>query len=178
MIAALLMTVALGQDLVGEARRLQAEGRYVAALGMLDQEPDPARAGLQRAMCLWSAGDLGGALRAAQAGLEGGGDPDTRRQLLWRATDLATELGAAALALDLVTRWEEAVEGATDLDERGRDQWRDGWGPGTGMDAARGRVEDLVVRLDAASRGESRARWVSAVMASLALAGMVALGRR
>jgi len=178
MIALLVMTAALGQDLLGEAQRLQSEGRYLAALAVLEQVPDPARAGLQRTLCLWTAGDLGGALRAAQVGIEGGGDPDTRRQLLWRATSLATELGEAELALDLVTRWEEAVSGATDLDGQARDQWREGWGPGTGTKAARRQAEELVGRLDAASRGESRARWVSALMTTLVLGGMIALARR
>lgn len=180
MIAALLLTLAAapGQDLLEEARRLQGQGRYVEALEVLEQVEDRAGAGLQRALCLWTAGDLGGALLAALEGLEAGGDEATRRQLLWRATGLALELGEAELALDLVTRWEESVAGASDLTPEEQLQWREGWGPGTGTDVARADAEDLAERLESAAGGITRARVVGALFLLLAAAGVLGLGRR
>ena len=41
MIAPLVLIAALSQDLVGEARQLQDEGRFVQALALLDQVQDP-----------------------------------------------------------------------------------------------------------------------------------------
>jgi len=174
MIGALVLTVALsaGQDLLEEARRLQGEERFVEALAVLDEVEDAANAGLQRALCLWTAGDLGGALLAALEGLEAGGDGETRRHLLWQATGLALELGEADLALDLVTRMERAIAGATDLTDVERGVWR------TGTSAAGGGAEELSGRLDAAATGVTLARAVGALFATLAVAAVFALGRR
>ncbi len=178
MIAALLLTGLLAQDLEGEARGLRMQGRFVEALAILENVDEPSRAALERTLTLWSAGDLGGALLAALDGLATGGTPDTRRQLLSNATELALELGEAAMALDLVTRWEEAIAGASDLTDEERLQWTKGWGPGTGSAAARARAQAVADRLADAEQGVTWARLVTLMIGGLAVVGMVAAGRR
>lgn len=169
MLVAILLAGAAGQDLSVEAFALEEAGRYGEALEILDSMPqDPATA-LQRALCLWSGGDLGGALLSAEAGLALSGDSGVRRKLLWRAMELSLELGEVGFAEERLSELEASVSTDPDLPAEELEVWKGGWGAGTGILAARQRVAIAVEHLDAAGEAESRARFVCALAALLAL---------
>lgn len=174
----LLLAGLAAQDVSTQVTALQQAGRYREALVAVADLPQGVERSLHRARCLWAAGDLGGALIAAEEGLRHGGEAIPRRQLLWVAIDLSLELGLAAGA----ERWLEdlcsSISSDSSLSITDRDLWTDGWGAGTGTTAARARVAGAVELVDAAERAEARSRLACLLAALLAVGAMAFISRR
>ena len=108
------------QDPLDEARRLWAEGRYSEALERTADILDPGQRAFERLEVRYHAGDLGGALREALAGLRVAPDD---RMLLWRATRLAIDLLATERAVLFSERLAAVVLAAQDLEPADREAW-------------------------------------------------------
>lgn len=167
MTGAVLALALLGAAQEGAAdrvRSLRAEARYAAALEAAEEIAVPADAAFERLEVLYHAGDLGGALRAALAGLEH--DPD-HRMLLWRGTRLAIDLAATERATELAERLADAVERSAGVD---REAWAEV--------VAGFRAEALALARATERRRAAlgRARVVVLVAGALAVVALVRLG--
>ena len=108
------------QDPLDEARRLRTAGRYAEALELTADILDPVQRAFERLEVRYHAGDLGGALREALAGLE---VAPADRMLLWRASRLAIDLLATERAVVLSERLRAVVESGSDLAPADRQAW-------------------------------------------------------
>jgi len=108
------------QDALEEARSLRREGRYSEALQRTADISDGAQRAFERLEVHYFAGDLGGALREALAGL---GVSPTDRLLLWRAARLAIDLLATERAVLLAERLRLEILTAEDLLPQDREAW-------------------------------------------------------
>lgn len=177
-LGALLLACLASQDFNLKAQALEQAGRFGEAVEVLDALPQDQTTCLQRATCLWSAGDLGGALRSAEDGLLLKGEGSPRRQLLWLAMELSLELGESELAMRKLLELEASIASGSDLSDADRELWSNGWGEGTGTVEARSRVAAAVQRLANAGAAELRARWACAIASMLAIGAMAIALRR
>ena len=108
------------QDPLQETRRLRIEGRYSEALELTAGIPDLAQRAFERLEVRYYAGDLGGALREALAGLAVAPDD---RMLLWRGSRLAIDLLATERAVHMARRLRAVVETDSNLPPVEREWW-------------------------------------------------------
>lgn len=126
MTASLLLLLALSplgvttQDPLQETRDLRFAGRYAEALELSVNIPGPAERAFERLEVRYYAGDLGGALREALAGLAIAPDD---RMLLWRGSYLAITLLATEHAVGLSERLRMSVESGTDMAPEDLQAW-------------------------------------------------------
>ena len=147
---------------------LEGERRWTEVLSAAEAEPDALSRARARVEALYGAGDLPGALRAAELGSVAGGDDP---QLLRRACQLALSLRMADAAEENAQRLSASLA-AADLDAAQREWWR--------SEARTLQVEAAALRehtrnLVAATR---RARALSVGMLGAVLLGLLVLGRR
>ena len=139
------------------AMSLVTEGRFAQALTAAEGVESAAERERARLHVLWSAGDLGGAFRAAHSGLQ---QEPQDPWLLERATALAISLGAAESAAQHLDALRASLN---ELPQERRANYL------SSVEAHQIEVTGMLERLEARRRGATRARMVVLVGVFLAV---------